>query len=192
MVGDAVIGINPASDSIPALMNLYYLVDDVISQYSIPTQSCILTHVTNQIQLIEKGAPVDLIFQSIAGTEKANKSFGINLDLLKSRAFAEPRQRRQKCDVFRNRPGHRAFRQRQFWRRSADLRGARLRHCQASFAVIDQHRGGLYRAGIFVRRQANHPGRPGRSLLRQTAGRAHGMRRVLHQPPEAYQDVWTP
>jgi ethanolamine ammonia-lyase large subunit len=81
--GDAVIGINPASDSIPTLMNLYCLVDEVINQYGIPTQSCVLTHVTNQIQLVEKGAPVDLIFQSIAGTEKANKSFGINLDILK-------------------------------------------------------------------------------------------------------------
>lgn len=81
--GDAVIGINPATDSLPALMDLYYLVDDVISQYNIPTQSCILTHVTNQIQLIERGAPVDLVFQSIAGTEKANKSFGIDIALLK-------------------------------------------------------------------------------------------------------------
>lgn len=80
--GDAVIGINPATDSIPALMNLYYLVDEIINQYGIPTQSCILTHVTNQIQIIEKGAPVDLIFQSIAGTEKANQSFGINLAIL--------------------------------------------------------------------------------------------------------------
>jgi len=81
--GDAVIGINPATDSLPALMDLYYLVDEVINQYEIPTQSCILTHVTNQIQLIEKGAPVDLVFQSIAGTEKANKSFGIDIALLK-------------------------------------------------------------------------------------------------------------
>ena len=80
--GDAVIGINPATDSLPALMDLYYLVDEVINQYEIPTQSCILTHVTNQIQLIEKGAPLDLVFQSIAGTEKANKSFGINIKLL--------------------------------------------------------------------------------------------------------------
>ena len=80
--GDAVIGINPASDSIPALMDLYFLVDEIINQYQIPTQSCILTHVTNQIQVIEKGAPVDLVFQSIAGTEKANKSFGINLAVL--------------------------------------------------------------------------------------------------------------
>ena len=81
--GDAVIGINPASDSLPALMDLYYMVDEVINQYEIPTQSCILTHVTNQIQLIERGAPVDLVFQSIAGTEKANKSFGIDIALLK-------------------------------------------------------------------------------------------------------------
>jgi ethanolamine ammonia-lyase large subunit len=80
--GDAVIGINPATDSLPALMDLYYLVDEVINQYEIPTQSCILTHITNQIQLIEKGAPLDLVFQSIAGTEKANKSFGINIKLL--------------------------------------------------------------------------------------------------------------
>ncbi|HEY3300260.1 MAG TPA: ethanolamine ammonia-lyase subunit EutB [Methylophilaceae bacterium] len=81
--GDAVIGINPATDSLPALMDLYYLIDEIINQYEIPTQSCILTHVTNQIQLIEKGAPLDLVFQSIAGTEKANKSFGIDLAVLR-------------------------------------------------------------------------------------------------------------
>ncbi|MDD5057898.1 MAG: ethanolamine ammonia-lyase subunit EutB [Sideroxydans sp.] len=81
--GDAVIGINPASDSLPALMQLYDLVDEVINQYNIPTQSCILTHVTNQIKLMEKSAPVDLVFQSIAGTEQANKGFGINLEILR-------------------------------------------------------------------------------------------------------------
>ena len=80
--GDAVIGINPATDSIPALMDLYYLIDEIINQYGIPTQSCILTHVTNQIQVMERGAPVDLVFQSVAGTEKANSSFGINLGIL--------------------------------------------------------------------------------------------------------------
>ncbi len=92
--GDAVIGVNPATDSLPALMDLYCLVDEVIKQYDIPTQSCILTHVTNQIQLIEKGAPVDLVFQSIAGTEAANKSFGINMSLLEeARAAALSLQR---------------------------------------------------------------------------------------------------
>jgi len=81
--GDAVIGINPASDSIPALIELYYLVDEFITGFNIPTQSCILTHVTNQIKVMEKGAPVDLVFQSIAGTEKANTGFGINLGILR-------------------------------------------------------------------------------------------------------------
>ncbi|HEY3326018.1 MAG TPA: ethanolamine ammonia-lyase subunit EutB [Novimethylophilus sp.] len=81
--GDAVIGINPATDSIPALMDLYYLVDEVIGEFAIPTQSCVLTHVTNQIQVMEKGAPVDLIFQSIAGTEQANRGFGIDLAILR-------------------------------------------------------------------------------------------------------------
>jgi ethanolamine ammonia-lyase large subunit len=81
--GDAVIGINPATDNISKLMDIYCLVDEVINQYEIPTQSCVLTHVTNQIQLIERGAPIDLVFQSIAGTEKANKSFGIDIALLK-------------------------------------------------------------------------------------------------------------
>lgn len=81
--GDAVIGINPATDSIPALMDIYYLVDEVISEFGIPTQSCVLTHVTNQIQVMEKGAPLDLVFQSIAGTEQANRSFGIDIAILR-------------------------------------------------------------------------------------------------------------
>jgi ethanolamine ammonia-lyase large subunit len=80
--GDAVIGINPASDSLPLLEKLNYMLDDVISHFAIPTQSCVLTHVTNTIKLIERGAPVDLVFQSIAGTEAANAGFGINLALL--------------------------------------------------------------------------------------------------------------
>ncbi|WP_110877391.1 ethanolamine ammonia-lyase subunit EutB [Franconibacter helveticus] len=80
--GDAVVGINPASDSLPVLERLNYMLDDVISRFDIPTQSCVLTHVTNTLQLIERGAPVDLVFQSVAGSEAANSGFGINLALL--------------------------------------------------------------------------------------------------------------
>lgn len=80
--GDAVIGINPASDNVPQIMRLLHLLDDVIGGYGIPTQSCILTHVTNTLQAIERGAPVDLVFQSIAGTQAANTGFGIDLALL--------------------------------------------------------------------------------------------------------------
>ena len=81
--GDAVIGINPASDSLNVLGDLTRLMDDLIQRFEIPTQSCVLTHVTTAIQLIERGAPVDLVFQSIAGTQAANASFGVTLDLLR-------------------------------------------------------------------------------------------------------------
>ena len=81
--GDALIGINPASDSVPRLIGLLQLVDELRSRYEIPTQSCVLAHVTSTIQAIEQRAPVDLVFQSIAGTELANASFGINLGLLR-------------------------------------------------------------------------------------------------------------
>jgi ethanolamine ammonia-lyase large subunit len=80
--GDAVIGINPAGDSIEAARTLLLLLDELRTVYAIPTQSCVLTHVTNTLQLIETGAPVDLCFQSIAGTEGANRGFGIDLALL--------------------------------------------------------------------------------------------------------------
>lgn len=80
--GDAVIGLNPASDSMPVLGNLLHMLDEVIQRFEIPTQSCVLTHVTNTLKLAEDGAPVDLVFQSIAGTEKANLSFGVTPDLL--------------------------------------------------------------------------------------------------------------
>ncbi len=80
--GDAVIGINPASDNVASLEHLVRLLDELITTYCIPTQSCILGHVTTQLQAIERGVPVDLVFQSIAGTEAANASFGVNLKLL--------------------------------------------------------------------------------------------------------------
>jgi ethanolamine ammonia-lyase large subunit len=81
--GDACIGINPASDDPAVIGGLLRLLDDVISRLQIPTQSCVLSHVTTTLGLIEQGAPVDLVFQSIAGTEAANRSFGIDLALLK-------------------------------------------------------------------------------------------------------------
>jgi ethanolamine ammonia-lyase large subunit len=80
--GDAVIGINPATDNVPQVIKIVTMLDEIIGRYAIPTQSCVLTHVTNTIAAIERGAPIDLVFQSIAGTEAANAGFGINLALL--------------------------------------------------------------------------------------------------------------
>ncbi len=81
--GDAVIGINPATDQVSITGALLHLMDDLIARYAIPTQSCVLAHVTTQLRAIEEGAPVDLVFQSIAGSQAANKSFGIDLALLR-------------------------------------------------------------------------------------------------------------
>jgi ethanolamine ammonia-lyase large subunit len=81
--GDAVIGINPASDNIDAVSRLLFMLDDIISSYEIPTQACVLTHVTTTIEAIERHVPVDLVFQSIAGTQKANESFGVTAALLR-------------------------------------------------------------------------------------------------------------
>lgn len=81
--GDAVIGINPATDSPDSVFLILTMLDGLIQKYSVPTQSCVLSHVTTALQLMNKKAPVDLVFQSIGGTEKTNRSFGINISLLK-------------------------------------------------------------------------------------------------------------
>ena len=87
--GDAVIGINPATDNVAQAIRLNHLMADIIDQYQIPTQSCVLTHVTNTLECIDKGAPVDLVFQSIGGTEATNASFGFSLkDLAEAREAA--------------------------------------------------------------------------------------------------------
>jgi ethanolamine ammonia-lyase large subunit len=80
--GDAVIGVNPATDSVDAACTLLAMLDAVRERYAIPTQTCVLAHVTTTMRAIERGAPVDLVFQSIGGTEAANASFGVSLALL--------------------------------------------------------------------------------------------------------------
>jgi ethanolamine ammonia-lyase large subunit len=92
--GDAVIGINPATDSPQAMITLLELIDALRQRYEIPIQSCVLAHVTTALAAIGRGVPLDLVFQSIAGTEAANRSFGIDLALLgEARAAAQALQR---------------------------------------------------------------------------------------------------
>ena len=81
--GDAVIGVNPATDSVQTAHTLLDLMDELRRRWAIPTQACVLTHITNTIELIELGAPVDLAFQSIAGTQAANRGFGVDLAVLR-------------------------------------------------------------------------------------------------------------
>jgi ethanolamine ammonia-lyase large subunit len=88
--GDAVVGINPASDNVGSVQRLLELVDHVRQKYAIPIQSCVLAHVSTLMAALERGAPVDLVFQSIAGTEDANSSFGVSIGLL-DEAYAAAR-----------------------------------------------------------------------------------------------------
>jgi len=105
--GDAVIGINPASDNVPQVVRLLHMLNEVIGHYGIPTQSCVLTHVTNTLQAIERGAPVDLVFQSIGGTEATNRSFGLNLAMLQeARDAALSLQRATLLDELGQRSDH--------------------------------------------------------------------------------------
>lgn len=82
-VGDAVIGINPVDDSVESVKRILHATKEFMLEWKIPTQNCVLAHVKTQMKAIEQGAPADMIFQSIAGTEAANRSFGISVDLLK-------------------------------------------------------------------------------------------------------------
>jgi ethanolamine ammonia-lyase large subunit len=81
--GDAVIGINPVSDNVASVVNLTRMLDHMRAKFEIPTQACVLAHVTTQMEAMRRGAPVDVVFQSIAGTEAANRSFGVNLNMLR-------------------------------------------------------------------------------------------------------------
>src|SRR6476660_1503549 len=103
--GDACIGINPASDDPAIIGGLLRLLDDIIARLQIPTQGCVLTHVTTTLGLIRQGMPVDLVFQSMAGTESANRSFGVDLALLRESREAglslRRGHRRRQRDVLR-------------------------------------------------------------------------------------------
>jgi ethanolamine ammonia-lyase large subunit len=81
--GDAVIGVNPATDSVETVRAILHALDRLIEAYQIPTQACCLAHISTQLKAMEQGAPLDLLFQSVAGTEKANDSFGVTLSMLR-------------------------------------------------------------------------------------------------------------
>jgi ethanolamine ammonia-lyase large subunit len=95
--GDAVIGINPVADSVDTVITLLRLIDRIRTTLQVPTQSCVLAHITTQMEAMRRGAPVDLVFQSIAGTEAANQSFGVTLSLLKEAWQAARELKRGEC-----------------------------------------------------------------------------------------------
>ena len=158
--GDACIGINPASDDPAVIGGLSRLLDDIIARLQIPTQSCVLTHVTTTLGLIDQGIPVDLVFQSIAGTQAANRSFGLDLALLREAHQAGLSLRRgtvgNNVMYFETGQGsalsanaHHGVDQQTCEARAYAVR-ARFR------SAAGQQRGRLYRPGISLRRQGDH------------------------------------
>ena len=97
--GDAVIGVNPAADSVESVSAILHALQRLVTAYEIPTQTCCLAHITTQLTAMERGAPVDLLFQSVAGTEDANRSFGISVALLREGQERVRDHHRQRGDV---------------------------------------------------------------------------------------------
>ena len=97
--GDAVIGVNPASDSVETTSAILHALRRLVDVYAAPTQTCCLAHITTQLAALERGAPVDLLFQSIAGTEAANRSFGVTLPLLREGRERVLEHHQQRSDV---------------------------------------------------------------------------------------------
>ena len=183
--GDAVVGVNPATDNTFGLIRLLEMLDEVRERFDIPTQSCVLAHVTNTIRAIEQGAPVDLVFQSIAGTEKANAVFGIDLALLRE-------AREAALSLGRGTVGDNVmyFETGQGSALSAEGNfGVDQQTCEArAYGVAREFKPlltntvvGFYRPRVFIRRQADYTSGIGRSFLWQAPGRPPWVRYMLHQ-----------
>ena len=181
------IGINPATDSVPTTIELLKLVDELIERFEIPTQSCVLAHVTTTMEAIDRGAPVDLVFQSIAGTEAANASFGVNL------ATAEGGPRNGACALAAARVGDNVM---YFETGQGSCLSANAHHGvdqqtleARAYAVARKFEPLLVNTVVgFIGPEYLYDGkqiiarRTGGSLLRQAARPADGLRRLLHQP----------
>ena len=180
--GDAVIGVNPAAESVEVTAAILSALDRLIEALAIPTQACCLAHITTQLACIERGAPVDLLFQSIAGTEAANASFGINLALLREgqeRVLEHHRTRDvswigEQAMYFETGQGSALSAGAHHGVDQLTTRGPSLRRRPVIRPVSGQQRGRLHWAGVSLRRAADHPRRVGRSFHGQAAGPAHG------------------
>ena len=146
--GDAVLGLNPVDDSVESVRRVLDRFHEVRNRWNIPTQICVLAHVTTQMEAVRKGAPCDLIFQSIAGSQKGNEAFGLD-----GNPAAGPEggyRRGAQRNVLRDRPGLRAVLRGPLRCRPGGNGGSVLRLCQAVPALPGEHGGGLHRPGISV------------------------------------------
>ena len=181
--GDAVIGVNPATDNVATVEALLRMLDQIRERYRIPTQICVLAHVTTQMEALRRGAPVDLVFQSIAGTEAANASFGVNLEMLDEAWQAALELKRGEHVMY--------FETGQGSALSANAHhGVDQQTCEArAYAVARRYRPLLVNTVVgFIGPNYLYDGkqiqRAGleRSFLRQAPRPAHGLRHLLYEP----------
>ena len=190
------IGINPATDNVAATCKLLDMLAATDRRYEIPTQSCVLAHVTTTLRGDRAGAPVDLVFQSIAGTEAANASFGINLELLReAREAALSLQRGTVGDnvmYFETGQGSALSADAHHGVDQQTLEARAYAVARAFRPLLVNTRRRVHRARVPVRRQADHPRRAGGSLLRQAARPADG-RATSATPttPRPTRTTWT-
>ncbi|AIQ93235.1 Ethanolamine ammonia lyase large subunit [Methylobacterium oryzae CBMB20] len=184
--GDAVIGVNPATDSLPDYIRIVELLETLRLRLDVPIQHCCLGHVTVAIEAMAKGAPVDLVFQSVAGSQKANAGFGVDLAVL--REASEAARALGRCPAggqvmyFETGQGS-ALSADAHWGVDQQTMEARAYAVAREFdPLLVNTVVGLHRPRIPVQRQADHPGRAGGPLLRQAARPADGRGRLLHQP----------
>ena len=185
-IGDAVVGINPATDSVANASTLLHMLDTFRQDYDIPIQTCVLTHVTNAIEAMAKGAPTDLVFQSIAGTQAANEGFGVTLAILQEAREAALALHRgtvgQNVMYFETGQGaalsagaHHGIDQQTVEARAYAV----ARHYEP--LIVNTVVGFIGPEYLYDGKQIIRAGLEG-PLLRQTARRADGLRRLLHQP----------
>ena len=152
--GDAVIGLNPVDDSVESVARILKMFDEFKRKWEVPTQICVLAHVTTQTEAANKfGAPLDLMFQSIAGSQKGNEAFGLDGKLMRGGPPARPaggHRHRPQRHVLRDRPGLRAVLRGPPRGRPGGDGGPVLRLRQAVPALPGQYGSGLHRAGVFV------------------------------------------
>ena len=180
--GDAVIGVNPATESVETVGAILHGLDRLIDSVRRTDAGVLPGPHHHAARLPGARRPVDLLFQSVAGTQAANASFGVTLALLREgreRVLEDHRRRdgrlgRRQRDVLRDGPGQRPVGRRAPRRRSADAGGAGLRRGAGVRPVPGQQRRRLHRPGVPVRRAADHPRRPGRPLHGQAARPADG------------------
>ncbi len=183
--GDAVIGVNPSTETAESTAEILTRTKALMEALGVPTQNCVLSHITVQMEAMRRGAPLDLCFQSIAGSEGANRNFGVSISLL-DEAWAMTRElgtaKGPNVMYFETGQGTALSANAHHGTDQLTMEARAYGLARRYQALSGELRGGLHRARVPPRRQADPPRGPRGPLHGQALGHLHGLRRLLHQP----------